>query len=223
MQEVDERENCGMYFIPHLGVYRSDKKQKAHICICGCAKNVSNDLDEVRSHLQHSVESCGRTIDLIRSKELKNQLINIFAAKESKNRLARIKYQTGCFVNHRQGYNILWSALGPVVAKAENLPSKIMDAKELIGQICFQIQSIENGDNFVESLQVVNDININRCIVVEQPEVIPSCMDSPTRPSQHIGAVVYCKSIISDGKMLVHLIASKSRGCSYQANNDSQT
>ncbi|GFS72536.1 integrase catalytic domain-containing protein [Trichonephila clavipes] len=45
MQEVDEREECGMYFIPHLGVYRSDKKQKAHICIhCGCAKNVSNDL-----------------------------------------------------------------------------------------------------------------------------------------------------------------------------------
>ncbi|GFS67817.1 acetoacetyl-CoA synthetase [Trichonephila clavipes] len=25
MQEVDEREECGMYFIPHLGVYRSDK------------------------------------------------------------------------------------------------------------------------------------------------------------------------------------------------------
>ncbi|GFU88975.1 integrase catalytic domain-containing protein [Trichonephila clavipes] len=27
MQEVDERDECGMYFIPHLGVYRSDKKQ----------------------------------------------------------------------------------------------------------------------------------------------------------------------------------------------------
>ncbi|GFW10241.1 integrase catalytic domain-containing protein [Trichonephila clavipes] len=27
MQEVDEKEECGMYFIPHLGVYRSDKKQ----------------------------------------------------------------------------------------------------------------------------------------------------------------------------------------------------
>ncbi|GFS70639.1 DUF5641 domain-containing protein [Trichonephila clavipes] len=26
MQEVDEKEECGMYFIPHLGVYRSDKK-----------------------------------------------------------------------------------------------------------------------------------------------------------------------------------------------------
>ncbi|GFX23669.1 integrase catalytic domain-containing protein [Trichonephila clavipes] len=27
MQEVDEREERGMYFIPHLGVYRSDKRQ----------------------------------------------------------------------------------------------------------------------------------------------------------------------------------------------------
>ncbi|GFS80306.1 uncharacterized protein TNCV_3447581 [Trichonephila clavipes] len=27
MQEVDEKEECGIYFIPHLGVYRSDKKQ----------------------------------------------------------------------------------------------------------------------------------------------------------------------------------------------------
>ncbi|GFW80158.1 DUF1758 domain-containing protein [Trichonephila clavipes] len=26
MQEVDEKEECGMYFIPHLGVYHSDKK-----------------------------------------------------------------------------------------------------------------------------------------------------------------------------------------------------
>ncbi|GFU33927.1 integrase catalytic domain-containing protein [Trichonephila clavipes] len=28
MQEVDEKEECGMYFIPDLGVYRSDKKTK---------------------------------------------------------------------------------------------------------------------------------------------------------------------------------------------------
>ncbi|GFW45715.1 integrase catalytic domain-containing protein [Trichonephila clavipes] len=28
MQEVDEKEECGMYFIPLLGVYRSDKKNK---------------------------------------------------------------------------------------------------------------------------------------------------------------------------------------------------
>ncbi|GFV26019.1 DUF1758 domain-containing protein [Trichonephila clavipes] len=31
MQEVDEKEEWGMYFIPHLGVYRSDKKNKKHI------------------------------------------------------------------------------------------------------------------------------------------------------------------------------------------------
>ncbi|GFW93835.1 hypothetical protein TNCV_4221161 [Trichonephila clavipes] len=63
---------------------------------------------------------------------------------------------------------------------------------------------------FVESLQVVNDININRCIVVEQPEVIELHGFSDACQSAY-GAVVYCKSITSDGKMLVHLIASKSR------------
>ncbi|GFV48730.1 integrase catalytic domain-containing protein [Trichonephila clavipes] len=63
---------------------------------------------------------------------------------------------------------------------------------------------------FVESLQVVNDININRCIMVEQPEVIELHGFSDASQSAY-GAVVYCKSITSDRKMLVHLIASKSR------------
>ncbi|GFS50019.1 integrase catalytic domain-containing protein [Trichonephila clavipes] len=63
---------------------------------------------------------------------------------------------------------------------------------------------------FVESLQVVNDININRCIVVEQPEMIELHGFSDASQSAY-GAVVYCKSITSDGRMLVHLIASKSR------------
>ncbi|GFW49958.1 integrase catalytic domain-containing protein [Trichonephila clavipes] len=63
---------------------------------------------------------------------------------------------------------------------------------------------------FAESLQVVNDININRCIVLEQPEVIELHGFSDASQSAY-GAVVYCKSITSDGKMLVYLIASKSR------------
>ncbi|GFV82342.1 hypothetical protein TNCV_3443321 [Trichonephila clavipes] len=36
-------------------------------------------------------------------------------------------------------------------------------------------------------------------------------MDSPTRASQHMELSSTAKSITSDGKMLVHLIASKSR------------
>ncbi|GFV66466.1 integrase catalytic domain-containing protein [Trichonephila clavipes] len=75
---------------------------------------------------------------------------------------------------------------------------------------------------FVESLQVVNDININRCIVVEQPEVIELHGFSDASQSAY-GAVVYCKSITSDRKMLVHLIASKSRVAPTKQNNDSQT
>ncbi|GFS54637.1 integrase catalytic domain-containing protein [Trichonephila clavipes] len=63
---------------------------------------------------------------------------------------------------------------------------------------------------FVESLQIVNDININRCIVVEQPEKIELHGFSDASQSAY-GAVLYCKYVISDGRVLVHLIASKSR------------
>ncbi|GFW25460.1 integrase catalytic domain-containing protein [Trichonephila clavipes] len=63
---------------------------------------------------------------------------------------------------------------------------------------------------FVESLQIVNDININRCILVEQPEVNELQEFSDTFQSAY-GAVVYSKSVTTDGKVLVHLIASKSR------------
>ncbi|GFU41738.1 integrase catalytic domain-containing protein [Trichonephila clavipes] len=102
----------------------------------------------------------------------------------------------------------------------------VLEAKELKNQL---INIFAKGDTinrewrqFVESLQVVNDININRCIVLEQPEVIELHGFSDASQSAY-GAVVYCKSITSDGKMLVHLIASKSRVALYQANNDSQT
>ncbi|GFU88503.1 integrase catalytic domain-containing protein [Trichonephila clavipes] len=45
----------------------------------------------------------------------------------------------------------------------------------------------------------------NRCIVVEQPEVIELHGFSDASQSAY-GAVVYCKSITSDRKMLVHLV-----------------
>ncbi|GFX02960.1 integrase catalytic domain-containing protein [Trichonephila clavipes] len=61
----------------------------------------------------------------------------------------------------------------------------------------------------VESLQIINEININRCIVVEQPEVIELHGFSDASQSAY-GAVLYCKSVTSDGRVLVHLIASKS-------------
>ncbi|GFX67692.1 integrase catalytic domain-containing protein [Trichonephila clavipes] len=57
---------------------------------------------------------------------------------------------------------------------------------------------------------IVNDININGCIVVEQPEVIELHGFSDASQSAY-GAVVYCKSVTSDGRVLVHFIASKSR------------
>ncbi|GFV00398.1 integrase catalytic domain-containing protein [Trichonephila clavipes] len=212
--------------------------EKAHICIhCGCAKNVSNDLinpdqrklqrilwrenmDEPIKTFELSTVTYGTTsapflatrtlkqlaldeagnfplgssvvmsdmyIDdvltgaetLLEAKELKNQLINIFAKG------------------------------GPVVAKAKIFLQKLwmlkIDWTDLLPDTINR-----EWRQFVESLQVVNDININRCIVVEQPEVIELHGFSDASQSAY-GAVVYCKSITSDRKMLVHLIASKSR------------
>ncbi|GFX82914.1 integrase catalytic domain-containing protein [Trichonephila clavipes] len=99
--------------------------------------------------------------------------------------------------------------LGPVVAKAKIFLQKLWMLK--IDWMDLLPDTINREwRQFVESLQVVNDININRCIVVEQPEVIELHGFSDASQSAY-GAVVYCKSITSDGKMLVHLIASKSR------------
>ncbi|GFX65027.1 integrase catalytic domain-containing protein [Trichonephila clavipes] len=99
--------------------------------------------------------------------------------------------------------------LGPVVAKAKIFLQKLwmlkIDWTDLLPDTINR-----EWRQFVESLQVVNDININRCIVLEQPEVIELHGFSDASQSAY-GAVVYCKSITSDRKMLVHLIASKSR------------
>ncbi|GFV88934.1 integrase catalytic domain-containing protein [Trichonephila clavipes] len=99
--------------------------------------------------------------------------------------------------------------LGPVVAKAKIFLQKLwmlkIDWTDLLPDTINR-----EWRQFVESLQVVNDININRCIVVEQPELIKLHGFSDASQSAY-GAVVYCKSITSDGNMLVHLIASKSR------------
>ncbi|GFX33005.1 integrase catalytic domain-containing protein [Trichonephila clavipes] len=97
--------------------------------------------------------------------------------------------------------------LGPVVAKIflQKLWMLKIDWTDLLPDTINR-----EWRQFVESLQVVNDININRCIVVEQPEVIELHGFSDASQSAY-GAVVYCKSITSDRKMLVHLIASKSR------------
>ncbi|GFS80309.1 integrase catalytic domain-containing protein [Trichonephila clavipes] len=116
---------------------------------------------------------------LLEAKELKNQLINIFAKG------------------------------GPVVAKAKFFLQKLwmlnIDWADLLPDTINR-----EWRQFVESLQIVIDININRCIVVEQPEVIELHGFSDASQSAY-GAVVYCKSVTSDGRVLVHLIASKSR------------
>ncbi|GFW97347.1 integrase catalytic domain-containing protein [Trichonephila clavipes] len=166
---------------------------------------------------------------LLEAKELKNQLINIFAKGDSSEiKVLGIYWNPkhDCFsfrvkidlheLNTKRDvlstiariYDPL-GLLGPVVAKAKIFLQKLwmlkIDWTDLLPDTINR-----EWRQFVESLQVVNDININRCIVVEQPEVIELHGFSDASQSAY-GAVVYCKSITSDRKMLVHLIASKSR------------
>ncbi|GFY12396.1 integrase catalytic domain-containing protein [Trichonephila clavipes] len=328
MQEVDEREECGMYFIPHLGVCRSDKKTSKLRVVFNASSATTNgyslnslqynggvaqndlfsiminvnfsaflwreNMDEPIKTFELSTVTYGTTsapflatrtlkqlaldeagnfplgssvvmsdmyIDdvltgaetLLEAKELKNQLINIFAkggmvlhkwcgnntelievsenydfSDSSEIKLLGVYWNPkhDCFsfrvkidlheLNTKRDvlstiariYDPL-GLLGPVVAKAKIFLQKLwmlkIDWTDLLPDTINR-----EWRQFVESLQVVNDININRCIVVEQPEVIELHGFSDASQSAY-GAVVYCKSITSDGRMLVHLIASKSR------------
>ncbi|GFU32829.1 integrase catalytic domain-containing protein [Trichonephila clavipes] len=353
MQEVDEREERGMYFIPHLGVYRSDKKTSKLRVVFNASSATTNgyslnslqynggvaqndlfsimvrfrkhifafiadvqkmyrmiwinpdqrklqrilwreNMDEPIKTFELSTVTYGTTsapflatrtlkqlaldeagnfplgssvvmsdmyIDdvltgaetLLEAKELKNQLINIFAKggmvlhKWCGNNTELIEVSENYDFSDSSEIKVLgvyWNPkhdcfsfrvkidlhelntkrdvlstiariydplglLGPVVAKAKFFLQKLwmlkIDWTDLLPDTINR-----EWRQFVESLQVVNDININRCIVVEQPEVIELHGFSDASQSAY-GAVVYCKSITSDGKMLVHLIASKSR------------
>ncbi|GFU93734.1 integrase catalytic domain-containing protein [Trichonephila clavipes] len=128
---------------------------------------------------------------LLEAKELKNQLINIFAKGDSSEIKVLGVYwnpKHDCFsfrvkidlheLNTKRDvlstiariYDPL-GLLGPVVAKAKIFLQKLwmlkIDWTDLLPDTINR-----EWRQFVESLQVVNDININRCIVVEQPEVI---------------------------------------------------
>ncbi|GFY34971.1 integrase_H2C2 domain-containing protein [Trichonephila clavipes] len=164
---------------------------------------------------------------LLEAKELKNQLIDIFAKGDSSEIKVLGVYwnpKHDCFsfrvkidvheLNTKRDvlstiariYDPL-GLLGPVVAKAKIFLQKLrmlkIDWTDLLPDTINR-----EWRQFVESLQIINDININR--LVEQPEVIELHGFSDASQSAY-GAVVYYKSVTSDGRVLVHLIASKSR------------
>ncbi|GFU55591.1 DUF1758 domain-containing protein [Trichonephila clavipes] len=162
---------------------------------------------------------------LLEAKELKNQLINIFA-------------KGGMFLHKWCGNNTELIEVSENYDFSDSPEIKVLGVYWKPKHDCFSFRVLwwrrrkiflqklwmlkidwtdllpdtinREWRQFFESLQVINDININRCIVVEQPEVIELHGFSDASQSAY-GAVVYCKSITSDRKMLVHLIASKSR------------
>ncbi|GFS91542.1 integrase catalytic domain-containing protein [Trichonephila clavipes] len=154
---------------------------------------------------------------LLEAKELKNQLINIFA----KGGMVLHKWcgNNTELIEVSENYDFSDSSEVKVLGVYWNLKHDCFSFRVKID--LHELNTKRNVDllpdtinrewrQFVESLQVVNDININRCIVVEHPDVIELHGFSDASQSAY-GAVVYCKSITSDRKMLVHLIASKSR------------
>ncbi|GFW80506.1 integrase catalytic domain-containing protein [Trichonephila clavipes] len=161
---------------------------------------------------------------LLEAKELKNQLINIFAKggmvlhKWCGSNTELIEVSENYDFSDSSEIKVLGVYWNPkhdcfsfrVKIDLHELNTK-RDVLSTIARIYDPLDTINREwGQFVESLQEVNDININRCIVVEQPEVIELHGFSDASQSAY-GAVVYCKSITSDGKMLVHLIVSKSR------------
>ncbi|GFX86209.1 integrase catalytic domain-containing protein [Trichonephila clavipes] len=91
----------------------------------------------------------------------------------------------------------------------------LLETKELKNQL---ISIFHNGEivdkewrQFVESLHIINKINIERCVVVEQLEVIKLQGFSDASQLAFGAVVVYCKSVTAAGRMLVHLSASKSQ------------
>ncbi|GFW52350.1 integrase catalytic domain-containing protein [Trichonephila clavipes] len=161
---------------------------------------------------------------LLEAKELKNQLINIFAKggmvlhKWCGNNTELIEVSENYDFSDSSEIKVLGVYWNPkhdcfsfrVKIDLHELNTK-RDVLSTIARIYDPLDTINREwRQFVESLQVVNDININQCIIVEQPEVIELHGFSDASQSAY-GAVVYCKSITSDRNMLVHLIASKSR------------
>ncbi|GFX50248.1 integrase catalytic domain-containing protein [Trichonephila clavipes] len=129
---------------------------------------------------------------LLEAKELKNQLINIFAKGDSseikllgvywnpkhdcfsfrvKRDLHELNTKRDVLSTIARIYDPSLGLLGPVVAKAKIFLQKLwmlkIDWTDLLPDTINR-----EWRQFVESLQVVNDININRCIVLEHPEVI---------------------------------------------------
>ncbi|GFV87242.1 integrase catalytic domain-containing protein [Trichonephila clavipes] len=161
---------------------------------------------------------------LLEAKELKNQLINIFAKggmvllKWCGTNTESIEVSENYDFSDSSEIKVLGVYWNPkhdcfsfrVKIDLHELNTK-RDVLSTIARIYDPLDRINREwRQFVESLQVVNDININRCIVVEQPEVIELHGFSDASQSAY-GAVVYCKSVTSNGRVLVHLIASKSR------------
>ena len=99
--------------------------------------------------------------------------------------------------------------LGPAIAKAKIMLQQLwllkIDWNDRLPPIVER-----EWNEFLESLQYVNNIDVERCILLKEPKVIELHGFSDSSETGY-GAVIYSKSVTAEGECCIKLITSKSR------------
>ncbi|GFX71884.1 DUF5641 domain-containing protein [Trichonephila clavipes] len=141
---------------------------------------------------------------LLEAKELKNQLINIFAK--------------GGMVLHKWcGNNTELTEVSENCDFSDSSEIKVLSVYWNPKHDCFSfrvkidLHELNTKRDVLSTIARIYDpLGLLGPVVAKQPEVIELHGFSDASQSAY-GAVVYCKYVTSDGRVLVHLIASKSR------------
>ncbi|GFT52145.1 integrase catalytic domain-containing protein [Trichonephila clavipes] len=188
------------------------------------AKTLQHQLIDILQTAQMSLHKwCGNTSELIPTTEKEYD----FASPEEIKTLGIAwKSKTDCFnfkvevernahPTKRSVLSIIarlfdpLGLLGPVITKAKIFMQQLwtlqIDWSERLPE-----KEASEWKEFVRSLVALNGINIERCIVIPNAEVIElhSFCDASERA---YGAAIYARSINPDGEIKVKLVASKSR------------
>ncbi|XP_055944365.1 uncharacterized protein LOC129975327 [Argiope bruennichi] len=187
-------------------------------------KTLQHELVGILKTAQMSLHKwCGNTSELILATEKEYELSS---TDETKTLGIAWKAKTDCFTfkvdlqhnahpTKRSVLSIIarlfdpLGLLGPVITKAKIFMQQLWLLKIDWGEMLPEKEASE-WQEFVTSLRNLNDINIERCIVIPNAEVneLHGFCDASEKA---YGAAIYARTVDSAGKVKVKLIASKSR------------
>lgn len=188
------------------------------------AKTLQHQLIEILKTAQMSLHKwCGNTYELIPTTEKE---YDFASSDEVKTLGIAWKAKTDCFnfkvdvvdnVNptKRSVLSVIarlfdpLGLLGPVITKAKIFMQRLWLLKIDWSEKLPEKEACEWRE-FVRSLRILNDINIERCIVIQNAEITQLHGFSDASENAY-GAVIYARSVTSEGEVKVKLIASKSR------------